>query len=517
MVQLHAMSEGLGVYLANPTEGTLKSVLMGKSSRQILLFKADPRQKLATHTAVQSYSKTNFDRYKIDFLMSRFIQLLGQDEVTNDFKVLTEWALELSALGFETEWARKVREHALQIKGVVGCKGCGAGMNDVFMVAFDSARGQREELSTWASAQGLQLMGTLWGLTREASRVTAFAPVNIAWIKYMGKEEGTAANPSYSLTLDRIGSLTSIAQLDDALEYVEFRWSGLGYIPPEKGREKIEKFLRDERIWAPMLTKLGYFSRKPRGVFEIFTQNSAPAGTGIATSASGFAALTLAWTGMYLEPENRARLLRQFAANTAEGAQLRLELARAASRGSGSAGRSIEGPWVCWNPKSEVEFQPLNMDSDWVDLILLLESEHKKVSSSEAHVRVKTSPLYPKRLENLGTRIQAWAEATHQKKFELVKRLTLEESVEMHELFHTSVPPFAYWNEQTRYWLALVREGTDLPSQEFVITMDAGANIHWFVRPRELKLWRTWLKFKDSKLRWLEGRVGTGARYLESL
>ena len=132
--------------------------------------------------------------------------------------------------------------------------------------------------------------------------VKVFAPVNIAWIKYMGKENGNPTNSSLSMTLGEIGTITRIKKISDS-EGLEFSWSQEGYVPPQTGRDKAEYFLKNEKVWRDGFLDLGFNFIAPSGHFEISTFNNVPAGTGIATSASGFAALTLAWIGVLMGPQ----------------------------------------------------------------------------------------------------------------------------------------------------------------------------------------------------------------------
>ncbi len=55
-----------------------------------------------------------------------------------DLSLLTEWSDQLIALGLETHAASQDRQFIAGLTGVVGVKGCGAGLNDVFLVAIDS-------------------------------------------------------------------------------------------------------------------------------------------------------------------------------------------------------------------------------------------------------------------------------------------------------------------------------------------------------------------------------------------
>jgi hypothetical protein len=303
------------------------------------------------------------------------IHLLMQDETNSDWKILDEWANELAQHGLETEWAHQVRAKLRAVSGVLGVKGCGAGLNDAFLVALHGQydRGLLEQI---IAEQELQVLGTLGGLTLDADPVSAFAPVNIAWIKYMGKQAGKPpfkpANASYSLTLDDLGTLTTLehrppkaGEVGLHSGHLPFFWNPIGYIPPEPGREKMETWMRDHQVWSKLFQNLGYSLKVPAGEVWITTYNSAPPATGIATSASGFAAMAMAWAALQLSSDDRARWFRQWDDPGPNGDRMREALSEIASLGSGSAGRSLMGPWVVWNPKSTggvSQFQKLNLN-----------------------------------------------------------------------------------------------------------------------------------------------------------
>ncbi|MBS1958959.1 MAG: hypothetical protein JST80_05760 [Bdellovibrionales bacterium] len=520
--QLQAMESGPGVYEVIPTTSkdtgaagfAVHKLQVGRVARNLIVLKAPDAQKIPTHENLKEHLKVGFDAFKLEFFHEKMRKLLAQDEITTDWRILTEWAQELRGHGLESEYGRQIRDALTAIPGVISAKGCGAGLNDLFIAAV-TPDFNRDKFEAIAHSYGLKILGSLHEVIDNAPSVRAFAPVNVAWIKYMGKDAGKPANPSYSITLDHVGTFTEVEVREDegaGRGRFHVHWNELGYVPPEAGREKIDQWLRNPNVWEPMFKELGYATRDVVGQVRITTMNSAPAGTGIATSASGFAALALAWSACLVEPVQKQKWMQQFESPTSEGAQLRAMLAQAASRGSGSAGRSISGPWVAWT--RDHQFVPQNLDTDWVDCILLLDREAKKIPSSLAHERVKTSPLFKTRVQNLATRIQDWMQAFQARDVPTVRKLMLDEAMEMHELFHTSKPSFSYLSAESQKWINLARHpGPTLPSKEYVITLDAGANIHWFVRPKELKMWRTWFRFQDPKLHWIEGKAGQGARY----
>jgi diphosphomevalonate decarboxylase len=349
--------------------------------------------------------------------------------------------------------------------------------------------------------------------------VKAFAPVNIAWIKYMGKVDGKPANASLSMTLNSFGTQTTFHVSPDG-DRLSFRWDEKGYLPPQTGILKIEMFLRNESHWKALLTRFGFEMHLPNTDVLISTMNNVPAATGIATSASAFAALTLVWSAVLAGPRKNEWISR-FHSNDPE---LRQAIAAVAAKGSGSACRSIEGPWVEWIPATGIH--PLDGGStEWVDFILLIESEPKTVSSSEAHLRVRTSPYYPGRAKRVEERLITLKRLLTQspQQISMIRELVLDEALDMHDLFHTSSPPFRYMTSTSHEVVDCIRKHSaemdlGLPSENAVITLDAGANVHLFVPATEQDEWTFWLRQEFPKIPFLmdEASKSKGARY-ESL
>ena len=192
---------------------------------------------------------------------------------------------------------------------------------------------------------------------------------------------------------------------------------------------------------------------------------------------------------------------------------MKKQIARMAQGGSGSACRSIEGPWVEWDSKDGVSVFE-NPKVRFVDFILLLEEGHKQVSSSDAHERVKTSPLFAdrkKRAEDRLTRVKA---ALLKNDLPLIQKIVLTETKDMHELFHTSHPSFGYLNEESHRWIQRIESNApELPTPNGILTFDAGANAHLFVPESEALVWKNYLEQLRPKFKYWMSAAGKGARY----
>jgi diphosphomevalonate decarboxylase len=349
----------------------------------------------------------------------------------------------------------------------------------------------------------------------------AFAPVNIAWIKYMGKENGLPTNSSLSMTLDRLGTTTEIfatATENRALAPLPLSfslvWDSNGYVPPTKGQEKVFQFLSQAPLWRAALAQHDFPCDFPQGEVRVWTENNVPAGTGIATSASAFAALTLAWAAI-LTGDRQTEFISAFHSDE----KLRHRLAEVSTKGSGSSCRSFAGPWVEWNPRSGIH-RVESGKIKWADLIVVVESLEKEVSSSDAHLRVKTSPHFEERAGRVEARLAQVKAALKEDHVLQLQEIVLDEARDMHDLFHTSVPPFSYLKKTSQDWIdtlaRVVKSGDhqNLPSRNAVLTLDAGANLHVFIPENESLVWKVFLEKKYPDLKILLAHEGTGAKFL---
>lgn len=309
----------------------------------------------------------------------------------------------------------------------------------------------------------------------------ASAPANIALVKYMGKETGNqATNPSLSLTLK---DFRSTVRLTASEKSGADRWEPLKGATPLR-RESTEKFLR---FFAQLKAKAGV-----EQAFTVESGNNFPSDSGIASSASSFAALTLA-------------AHKAFAELTGKPSPSTLELARISREGSGSSCRSFFAPWCAWEGDNiyalEAKLPPL------VDLVVLASEGFKTVSSSEAHQRVRTSPLFPGRTERAIQRQERAKKALKGADYQELAALAWEDLWDMHSLFHTSNPPFFYFSPDTLVVLKAVEKWRSESHGAPIATIDAGPHVHLLVPASEQHKWEARLKSlaQESKreLRWL--------------
>lgn len=296
------------------------------------------------------------------------------------------------------------------------------------------------------------------------AKATVEAPSNIAFVKYWGVEDLDRAiprAPSLSMTLRRCASRTTVAFTPDSSngDTVLMADAEGSLHPANDGfAQPVMKHLNRLRAWA-----------ERSGSFRVATQNSFPAAAGLGSSASGFAALTLA-------------ALR--ALDTWPDAATRSALAR--QSGSGSAARSVLGGYVAWPHGDNHAAEPIAPPTHWDlrDVIAVVETEPKPVSSRQGHQRAPSSPFYEQRLSHLPERMQIARTSIEARDFDRLGPLIETEGIELHLITMSSEPPIFYWTPATLAVLEVVRAMRSDGLAAYA-TMDAGANVHVICPPQD--------------------------------
>ena len=197
---------------------------------------------------------------------------------------------------------------------------------------------------------------------------------------------------------------------------------------------------------------------------HVESENNFPTGAGIASSASAFAALTLAACGAAgLDLDER-------------------QLSRLARRGSGSASRSVPGGFVEWvaggDDQSSYAFSIAPPDHwELVDCVAVVSQVHKPTGSHEGHALAGTSPLQAGRLASAAERLDICRRAILGRDFEALAEVMELDSNMMHAVMMTSTPRLLYWDAATLAVMQAVVElrAGGLPA---CYTIDAGPNVH---------------------------------------
>lgn len=292
----------------------------------------------------------------------------------------------------------------------------------------------------------------------------ASAPSNIALIKYMGKRlnGNLPINSSLSLTLEHLRTTVKL-ELSNSDEFDDNRNK---FSTGEK-----ERFLNHLK-----------FLKKEFDIdqcFKIVSDNNFPMSSGLASSASSFAALTLAFSEFL---------------NT-KGISFDLTTLSTLSRkGSGSSCRSFFSPWCLWDHKTG-KAQSINLpDYKFIHMSVLV-SGKKKISSTKAHKLVESSLLYETRAMRVANRLDKVISCLKNDKWKELYEVVKAEFWDMMSLFHTSTPSFFYIEPGSLEMLRNIEQVWKDNHAGPVVTMDAGANVHLIFRQEDKKIA---LRMKDK-------------------
>ena len=328
------------------------------------------------------------------------------------------------------------------------------------------------------------------------TKATVEAPSNIAFLKYWGAadlDQAIPRGPSLSMTLRRCASRTT-AVFDEGPGGEDT----VLLADTTATNDAPELSPAPEAFAAPVRRHLGRLRDVAgrTGTFTIATRNSFPSAAGLASSASGFAALTLASLQALEHP-----------VSPTEASVL------ARRSGSGSAARSVMGGYVAWPEGPDHAAMPVAPPDHWDlrDVIALVETTPKKVSSRDGHRRASTSPFFEQRIAHLPARLDAMEAALQDRDFARLGTLIERDSTELHLITMSSVPPIFYWAPATLAVLEAVRalRADGVPAYG---TMDAGANVHVICEPAHEDAVAARLAAVDGVHRVLRDGVGAGPR-----
>jgi diphosphomevalonate decarboxylase len=282
---------------------------------------------------------------------------------------------------------------------------------------------------------------------------TAVAHPNIAFIKYWGNRDQTLripANGSISMNLAGLCTRTTV-QFTPDLDADRLTLNGEE--APGTGLERVSQMLDRVRGQANL-----------NDYAQVTSENNFPTGSGIASSASAFAALALA-------------------AGKAAGLSLNeQELSALARTGSGSACRSVPGGFVEWYPGEDHDSSfaaTIAPPGHWglTDCIAVISRLHKATGSTGGHAVAGTSPLQAARVADADRRLDICRSALLARDFEAFAEIVQLDSNMMHAVMLTSKPRLMYWQPGTVAVMEAVSawRADGMPA---CFTIDAGPNVH---------------------------------------
>jgi len=273
---------------------------------------------------------------------------------------------------------------------------------------------------------------------------TARAHPNIALIKYWGKQPVTGnlpVAPSLSITLDELATTTTVGPAAGPED--ELSLDGETVSDP-----KIERCLANLRA---------RFDLPP---MTVVTANNFPTAAGLASSASGFAALITA-----VDAEFRLGMR----------PSLRSDLARQAS---GSAARSIFGGFVGLTGPDWVA-KPLLDPADWPlkVVIAVTDTRRKAISSTDGMMRSAASPFFEGWVTSTSRDYDLAKQAVAGRDFAALAALAESSCLKMHGLMLSTPPGLIYWNPATLACVHAIRALREEDGVPAFFTIDAGPQV----------------------------------------
>lgn len=293
-------------------------------------------------------------------------------------------------------------------------------------------------------------------------KATALAPSNIAFIKYWGKKDEELRLPengSISMNLSNLLTTTTV-EFDPSYKDDEVLINDdINYLIAQK---RIITHLN--RIRSLSKTKLKA---------KIVSKNNFPNGTGLSSSASGFASLTLA-------------------ASSAAGLQLsEKKLSILARIGSGSACRSIPDGFTEWlsGDTSEASYATSLYSPDYwdiADVVAVISKNKKEISSTEGQKLAVSSPFYSLRLSKIKNKIKLLKQYLAKKNFTKFGELVEAEALEMHAIMMTSTPSLLYIMPESLKIMHLVKKWRS-DGLEVYFTLNTGQDMHLICEEKNTK------------------------------
>jgi diphosphomevalonate decarboxylase len=288
-------------------------------------------------------------------------------------------------------------------------------------------------------------------------KITIQASSDVALVKYWGKKDEV-------LRLPENGSISMILSGLDTKTTVEFQ--------PELKQDDVtiqgEKELGEEGRVVKHLDRIRTLSGSS-AFAKVVSENTFPKGTGLSSSGSGFAALTLAATkslGMNLSEQELSILARQ---------------------GSGTACRCVCGGFVEWKDgdTSESSYSETLFPKEYFDIrdvVAVVDEGKKLISSTQGHTGAQSGIFFEARRQHIRQKISDVQRALREKDFTRLGSLAEAEALEFHSILLTSVPPLIAWYPGTIEVMHAVQAMRSAGIQAY-FTINTGFNVHILTLP----------------------------------
>jgi len=325
-------------------------------------------------------------------------------------------------------------------------------------------------------------------------KASAIANSNIALVKYWGKRDKRLFLPyngSISMTLDGLYTHTTV-EFDSRYGKDTFTLNGKEVMQGDELEEVVNHL--------NLIREMAKINQKAR----VVSKNNFPTAAGLASSASGLAALSMAG---------------------AKAAGLNLskkELSILARRGSGSASRSIEGGFVEWLRGEKTDgtdsyaTQIAPQDHwDFRIITVITSGKEKKIKSRAGMAQtVATSAYYKDWLATVEEDLKKVREGILKKDFKLVGETAEYNCLKMHATMMTTRPPIIYWNPTTMDIIHSVLEWRDNGLGAY-FTIDAGPQVKIMCMEKDMNEIKQRLKEIKNIQDVIVCRPGEGARLVD--
>lgn len=324
-------------------------------------------------------------------------------------------------------------------------------------------------------------------------KITAIAPSNIAFTKYWGKKDEVLRLPENGSISMCLSNLLTTTTVEFSPEYKEDQITINGGGVEAGEADRVIKHLdRVRKMAGPAVAGLKA---------KMVSNNNFPTGTGLSSSASGFAALSLAAAkaaGLDLSEKDLSILARQ---------------------GAGSACRSIPSGFVEWldGDTSEssyaVQIFPPN---HWAiaDVVAVVSEGKKEVATSKGHALAQSSPFMKARLSHMKEKNELVKKLIKEKNFKEFGELAEAEALELHAIMLTQKPHLIYWTTGTLQIMKLVSHWRT-EGLEVYFTVNTGQDIHLLCEAENVEKVKDKLKELDFVKTVIVNAPGEGTRLSE--
>lgn len=315
-------------------------------------------------------------------------------------------------------------------------------------------------------------------------KATAIAHPNVAFIKYWGRKDETLRLPTNGSLSMNLSEMITTTTVEFSESFAEDTVEIDGQQIKSEEKRTIEHLNR--------IRELANISIKAK----VVSINNFPASTGLSSSSSGFAALTMA-------------------AAKAAGLDLsEKELTILARQGSGSACRSIPDGFVEWKDAetSEESYAETVFPSNYwdiADVVAVVSTEKKRVATSDGQQFAHTSPFFQARINSMAQKLELAKQYIHEKNFTKFGELIEAEALEMHAVMLTSKPALIYWSEGTLKLMKQVRQWRQegLP---VYFSINTGQDIHLICESKHISTLQEKLSHISDVKKVITNKPGSG-------